>query len=110
MTQEPPYNPTPNDNGEAALEFYEQRRKWAEFASTHPKVTDRAFRVGYWLSRRMNGNDRCCWYSVPRIAKEMGKSVRYVQYALADLKAANVILVVPEKGKPNAYFLHAPFL
>lgn len=98
-----------NDNGEAALEFYEKRTRWAEFISTHEKVTDRAFRVGYWLSRRMNGEDQCCWYSVPRIAKEMGYSERYVQRALADLRAANVILVVPEKRGPNSYFLHAPF-
>jgi hypothetical protein len=99
-----------NDNGEAAAEFYDKRRLWAEYASTHPKVTDRAFRVGYWLSRRMNGEDRCCWYSVKRIAKELGRSPRYVQYAVAELRAANVIIVIEDKGKPNAYFLHAPFI
>lgn len=98
-----------NDNGEAALEFYEKRRQWAEYASTHPKVTDRAFRVGYWLARRMNGNDQCCWYTIPRIAKEMGRSERYVQRGLSDLKDANLMLVVPEKRGANTYFLHAPF-
>lgn len=56
-----------NDNGQAAADFYDRRRKWAEYLSTHPNISDRAFRVGYWLSRRMNGDDQCCWYSVARI-------------------------------------------
>lgn len=98
-----------NDNGEAALEFYDKRRKWADYVSTLHGLPDRAFRVGYWLSRRMNGDDQCCWYSVGRIAKEMGKSDRYVRYAIAELRASNVMLVIEEKGKPNTYFLHAPF-
>lgn len=98
-----------NDNGEAALEFYDRRRKWAEYASTHSGLTDRGFRVGFWLSRRMNGEDQCCWYSVKRIAAEMGWSARSVQRGLADLRAANLIVVVEKKGKVSEYYLHAPF-
>lgn len=98
-----------NDNGEAAAEFYEKRTRWAEYVSTHPLVSDRAFRLGYWLSRRMNGDDQCCWYSVPRIARELGKSASWVNRSLAELRAANVVLVIEEKGKVNTYFLHAPF-
>ena len=98
-----------NDNGEAALEFYDKRRRWSDYASTLPGLSDRGFRVGFWLSRRMNGEDQCCWYSVNRIAKEMGKSVRYVRYGFAYLRAARVLLVIEEKGKQNTYFLHAPF-
>lgn len=99
-----------NDNGEAAAEFYDKRRLWAEYVSTHTLVTDRAFRVGYWLSRRMNGNDRCCWYSIKRIAKEMGRSPRTVSRALLELRNAGVMLVVEEPGKPSSYFLRAPFI
>lgn len=98
-----------NDNGEAALEFYEKRRLWAEYASNHPDLTDRGFRLGYWLSRRMNGEDQCCWYSVKRMAKELGWSERSVQRGIADLKAANLIFVVEQKGKRSEYQLHAPF-
>ncbi|MCD1645288.1 helix-turn-helix domain-containing protein [Aurantimonas coralicida] len=98
-----------NDDGQSALEFYEKRRLWAEYCSTHPDVSDRAFRVGYWLSRRMNGDDQCCWYSVPRIAKEMGRSVRFVRYALVDLRKAGVMLIIEERGKANTYRLRAPF-
>lgn len=98
-----------NDDGQAAAEFYEKRRLWAEYCSTRADLSDRGFRVGYWLSRRMNGDDQCCWYSVPRIAKEMGRSVRFIRYALSDLKAADVMLIVEQKGKPNSYHLRAPF-
>lgn len=98
-----------NDNGEAALEFYEKRQRWADYVSTHAEVSDRGFRVGWWLSRKMNGEDQCCWYSVPTIAKRMGRSQRYIQYAIRELQDANVLLVIASKGKPNSYFLHAPF-
>lgn len=98
-----------NDNGEAAAEFYEKRQRWAEYLCTHANVSDRAFRVGWWLSRRMNGDDQCCWYSVKRIAKEMDRSPRYVQYALAELRARNVIIVVEEPGRVSSYFIRAPF-
>ena len=98
-----------NDDGQAAIEFYDKRRLWADYVSTHLGVSDRAFRVGWWLSRKMNGDDQCCWYSVPRIAKEMHRSERYVQRAIAELIAANVLLVIPEKRGPNTYYLHAPF-
>lgn len=99
-----------NDNGEAAADFYDKRRQWAEYVSTHAQVTDRAFRVGFWLSRRMNGEDRCCWYSIKRIAKEMGRSPRTVSRALVELRTAGVMLIVEEPGKPSSYFLRAPFI
>lgn len=89
--------------------FYDRRRMWAEYISTHPAVTDRAFRVGFWLSRRMNATNESCWYSKREIARQMGKSHSYVERALAELKAANVMVVKERKGRPNIYFLHAPF-
>lgn len=98
-----------NDDGQAAIEFYEQRRLWAEYVSTLDGLTDRGFRVGYWLSRRMNGDNQCCWYSKKRIAIEMGRSTRYVQRAISELKDANVMLVIEQKGRPNLFKIHAPF-
>ena len=92
-----------------ALEFYENRTKWAEYLSTMDDLSDRAFRVGYWLSRRMNGDDKCCWYSVQGIAKRMGKSQRTIRYAIAELRERNVLIVIEEAGKQNCYFIHAPF-
>lgn len=90
-------------------DFYAKRNQWADLLSTHPAVSDRGFRIGYWLSRRMNATDQCCWYSVKRIAAEMGRSARYVQYGLAELKAANLLIVVEQKGKVSIYHMHAPF-
>lgn len=94
---------------ETAVEFYEKRRTWEEYLCTHAGVSDRAFRVGWWLGRRMNGDDKCCWYSAKRIAFEMGRSVRYVRYGLAELRKANVLIVVEKPGKQNTFYLHAPF-
>lgn len=98
-----------NDNGEAAAEFYDKRRRWAEYVCARDDVSDRAFRVGYWLSRRMNGEDQCCWYSKARVAKEMGRSVRYVQYGISELRAKKLLLVIEEEGKPSTYKIRAPF-
>jgi len=98
-----------NDNGEAAAEFYDRRRRWASYVCVHPDVSDRGFRVGFWLSQRMNGDDQCCWYSKARIAKEMDRSIRYVQYAIAELRDAGVLSVIEEKGKPSTYKIKAPF-
>jgi hypothetical protein len=98
-----------NDDGQAAQEFYTKRNQWADYLSTHHAVTDRGFRVGYWLSRRMNGEDQCCWYSLKRIAAEMDRSVRYVRYGISELRDAGLLLVVEEKGKVSHYHLRAPF-
>lgn len=98
-----------NDNGEAALEFYDKRRKWADWLSTNPQISDRAFRVGFWLSRRMNGNDQCCWYSKKQVAERLGKSRSYVDRALAELRAANAMVIIEDPGRQNTYFLNAPF-
>lgn len=99
-----------NDNGEEAAAFYEKRRMWAEYVLTRSDVSDSAFRVGYWLSRRMNGDDKCCWFSLKAISERMGKSPRSIRYAISELRTKNVIVVVEEPGKPSCYFLHAPFM
>lgn len=95
---------------EDAAGFYQDRWKWAEYLATMPDLSDRAFRVGFWLSRRMNADDGCCWYSVDVIAKRMGRSARSVRYAIAELRDKNLLLVVEEPGKANCYFMHAPFI
>lgn len=98
-----------NDNRDAALAFYDKRQKWIDYVLTVEALSDRGCRVGIWLARRMNGSDQCCWYSIPKIAQMMGKKPRTIANAIEDLRAANVMLVVEKRGKPNRYFLHAPF-
>ena len=98
-----------NDNGEAALAFYDKRRKWCELICSHPDLGHGAFRVGYWLSQRMNGEDQCCWYSVRQIAKRIGVSTQTVIYALHQLEAANVLIVSRTLGRRSSYSIRLPF-
>jgi DNA-binding MarR family transcriptional regulator len=97
-----------NDNGEAAAAFYDKRRKWRELLVEHPDVGHATFRVGYWLSMKMNGEDQCTWWSVKRIAEHLRVSTRTVSDATAELERLGLMLVVRESGKRNTYFIRSP--
>lgn len=97
-----------NDNGEAALEFYEKRRRWLDYMC-ELDVSDRAFRVGYWLAKKMNGKDQCCWYEHRSIAKRLGMSVDKVARAILELEDRNVLIVVRTHRKPNSYSIRLPY-
>lgn len=97
------------DHGEAAAAFYDKRRKWLDFTCEMGALSDRAFRVGHWLAKRMNANDKCCWYTQEQIAKLMGKSQAYVIRATAELESEGVLVIVKEHRKPNRYFIRLPF-
>ena len=98
-----------NDTGQGAAEFYQTRWRWAEYLSTLDGLSDRAFRVGFWLSRRMNGEDQCCWYEHKQIGNILGMSVDKVARAIAELEARGVLIVVRTHRKPNSYSIRLPF-
>lgn len=98
-----------NDGGEAAAEFYDHRRRWAEFTSEHADVSHAAFRVGYWLAMRMNGDDQCCWYRVDDIAKRIGCSTKTVTEATAQLERLGLMIVIRRPGKGSTYHLRFPW-
>lgn len=98
-----------NDNGQAAAAFYDKRRKWLDFICGMASLPDRAFRVGYWLAKRMNGDDQCCWYTIDKIAICLSVKKHTVIRALADLEDAGVLVVVREHRKPNVYYIRLPF-
>jgi len=98
-----------NDNGEAAQEFYEKRRRWMDFACECEDLSPMSFRVGYWLARKMNGDDQCCWWSVKQIAKQLRKSRRTIIDAIAELEASGLLIVVRQKGKGSTYHLRLPY-
>ncbi|TCL70612.1 helix-turn-helix domain-containing protein [Rhizobium sp. BK251] len=98
-----------NDNGESAAAFYEKRRKWLDFICEVDGLTDRAFRVGYWLAKRMNGDDQCCWYTQREVAKRMGLSEDKVIRAVMELEDKGVLIVVRSHRKPNYYHIRLPF-
>lgn len=114
-----------NDNGEAAAAFYDKRRKWLDWMNEHEEISHAAFRVGYFLARRMNGDNQCCWFSVPEIAKRLGSgavrddaghiakikhvSTRTVSDAIRELERAGALIVVRRKGKGSTYYLRSIF-
>lgn len=98
-----------NDNGQGAAAFYDKRRKWLDFICEMTALPDRAFRVGYWLAKKMNGDDQCCWYTIDKIARCLGIKKHTVIRALADLEDAGVLVVVREHRKPNVYYIRLPF-
>jgi hypothetical protein len=98
-----------NDDGQAAAAFYDMRRKWLDYTCELDELSDRAFRVGHWLAKKMNGQDQCCWYTQRQIAKILRISEDKVIRAIAELVAANVMVVVKEHRKPNVYYIRLPF-
>ncbi len=98
-----------NDSGEAAAAFYDKRRKWMDYVCEMPDLSDRAFRVGYWLAKRMNGDDQCCWYGIKEIAKRLSMSEDKVLRAIAELEGERVLIVHREHRKPNVYYIKLPF-
>lgn len=98
-----------NDNGEAAAAFYEKRRKWLDYACALGSLSDRAFRVGYWLAKKMNGNNQCCWYTIKQISTHLGISHDTVIRATAELEDEGILVVVRSHRKPNVYYIRLPF-
>lgn len=98
-----------NDDGQAAAAFYDKRRKWLDFICEMDALTDRAFRVGYWLAKRMNGQDQCCWYGIKQVAKALCMSEATVMRAVSELEKEGVLIVVREHRKSNSYSLRLPF-
>lgn len=98
-----------NDNGESAAAFYDKRRKWLDFICEAPSLSDRAFRIGYWLAKRMNGDDQCCWYTIGQVVRQMRVSKATVIRALAELEDEGVLVVVRTHRKPNVYYIRLPF-
>lgn len=97
-----------NDNGEAAAAFYQKRRDWADRLSTLSGLSDRAFRVGFWLSRRMDRKEYC-YYTHEQIGAALGISVDKVSRAVLELEKANVLIVVRSHRKANEYSIRMPY-
>lgn len=97
-----------NDHGESRAAFYHKRRVWLDFIC-EMEISDRAFRVGYWLAKKMNGDDQNCWYSQKLIVKALGMSQDKIQRAISELENAGVLIVVREHRKPNHYSIRLPF-
>jgi hypothetical protein len=101
--------PKRNDDGEAALEFYDKRRRWLDYVNELDGLSDRAFRVGFWVAKKMNGNDQCSWYRHDQIARALCMSVDKVARALLELETKGVLIIVRQHRQVNRYLIRLPF-
>lgn len=97
-----------NDNGEAAEAFYAKRRVWREYICELEGLSDRAFRVGFWLSSKIDAKEYC-WHQHSTIAKALGMSVDKVARAILELESRGVLIVVRKHRRPNEYSIRLPF-
>jgi hypothetical protein len=92
-----------------AIAFYDLRRVWIDYVCECSAISDSAFRIGHWIAKRMNHDDKCCWYSIAQIAKALDVSPRKVMRAVAELENERVLLVVRKHRKSNSYHIRLPF-
>lgn len=98
-----------NDRGEAAAAFYEKRRQWLDYLSTHHAISHADFRVAYFISKRMNGDDQSSWWHVKTIAKELGCSTHTVSVATMKLENLGLLIALRPARGGNEYFIRLPF-
>lgn len=98
-----------NDLGQAAEAFYEKRRTWIDYLCERDDISDRAFRIGHWLAKKMNGDDQCCWYSISKISKALSVSEAKVMRATLELETAGLLIIVRAHRKSNSYSIRLPF-
>lgn len=97
-----------NDDGEAANAFYAKRRIWREFICEMDGLSDRAFRVGFWISSKIDAKEYC-WHQHATIAKALGISVDTVARAILELEDKGVLIVVRRHRRSNEYSIRLPF-
>lgn len=98
-----------NENGEASAAFYDKRRRWIDYICERDDLSDRAFRIGHWLAKKMNGDDQRCWYAHKQIARAMRVSDDKVARAILELEDAGVLIVNRNHRKSNSYSIRLPF-
>lgn len=98
-----------NDDGQAAAAFYEKRRLWLDYLSTNHQISHVEFRVAYFISQRMNGEDQSSWWSVKEIAKQVGCSTHSVSAATMKLEDLRLLIAVRPARGGNEYFIRMPY-
>jgi DNA-binding MarR family transcriptional regulator len=98
-----------NDQGQAAAAFYEKRRMWLDYLSTNSAISHVEFRVAYFISKRMNGDDQSSWWHVKTIAKEVGCSTNSVSKATMKLEDMGLLIAIRPARGGNKYFIRMPY-
>lgn len=88
--------------------FYEDRRLWRDYLTTHSGISDRAFRVGCFIAMKSNRKDRCMWYSLRRFEEELGMSKSKLLRAIAELDEQDLIRIERVHRQPSRYHIRLP--
>lgn len=86
---------------ELAANFYVERNQWTDYLVTRRDLTHGDFRVAYFLASKINAASERMWWSVPRIAEELGVSIATVIAATEKLNLAGLLTIT--KGAKGAY-------
>lgn len=89
--------------------FYVTRSLWLDHILIRQDMTHGAFRVAYFIASKINPDSECMWWSVAKIAKEMGMSLATVTGAVDALQHVGLLVVTKGRFGSHRYFMRMPF-
>ncbi|WP_376742481.1 helix-turn-helix domain-containing protein [Ensifer canadensis] len=89
--------------------FYRKRKEWLDYLCERDDITHGAFRVGYFIARKINADDQRMWWSVKKIAVTIGVSTATVSSATAMLQDAGLLVCVRPARGINSYSIRMPY-
>lgn len=90
--------------------FLALRDDWLDYVNQCHDLKHATTRVGTFIALRMNADHQASWWPVRRIARALGCSTRTVSDAIAELRAANLLLVSRHSRRDKQrYRMHLPF-
>jgi DNA-binding MarR family transcriptional regulator len=81
--------------------FYARRGQWLDYLVTRRDLTHGDFRVAYFIASKIRRAGQTMWWSVPRIAEELGVSIATVTAATDKLNNAGLLVI--SKGAKGSY-------
>jgi hypothetical protein len=94
---------------EAKGDFYRMRKEWLDYVCGHPSVSHGDFRVAYFISRKINADDRRMWWRVAKIAKSLCVSTATVSAATMNLEHLGLMVIHRPARGINSYEIRMPF-
>lgn len=100
-----------NDDAEKlnAQAFYKKRKEWIDYVCCREDVTHGAFRVAYFLARKINADEQRMWWGVKKIAETMGVSTHTVSAATNQLEDLGLLVCSRPARGGNSYSIRMPF-
>lgn len=98
-----------NDKGQAARAFYDKRTQWINFIVECSDLKHSTVRIGVFIALRANADLQYSFWTVRKIALQIGCSTKTVSEATSELVDHNLLIVFPHKGRVNGYQIKLPF-